>query len=193
MRANSLSRTMLPVMLAALIGLPAFGAGRDQANRWQNVIVGRQTARTPEGSPAHVRRGGGLKLDVAPDLSTFDAVREAEPGDATPTGPFYVAGSIYPPGTLDPDGAVPEGAAPIGTFRCWGWLFDGSAGLAVVSQAFELDGAGEIQVQGVEDDRRAVTGGTGRFRNVRGEGRFEVLNPENLAFRAVFHLVGAGE
>jgi hypothetical protein len=39
-----------------------------------------------------------------------------------------------------------------------------------VSQEFDIDGRGKIQVQGVEDDGpRAVVGGTGEFRNVRGE------------------------
>ncbi len=39
-----------------------------------------------------------------------------------------------------------------------------------MSQEFNLDGRGKIQVQGVEDGGpRAVTGGTGDFRDVRGE------------------------
>lgn len=132
-----------------------------------------------------------LTLEVAPDLSTFDTVREVAPGDVTPTGPFYIEGLIFPTGTLNPDGTVPPGATPIGTFRCWGWIFDGSTfpPVAVVSQEFKIDGQGDIQVQGLEGDRRAVTGGTGDFKNVRGEGNFELLNPTvNLSFRVTFSL-----
>ena len=79
---------------------------------------------------------------------------------------FYVRGNIC-------QELVPVGTCnSIGTFHCWGWLFDASdaASSAVVAQEFNLDGRGKIQVQGVEDGGpRAVTGGTGDFRNVRGE------------------------
>ena len=93
-----------------------------------------------------------LELRVKLDLSSFDVAM----GDFVGIGgAFYVTGSICkelgPVGTCD----------PIGTFHCWGWLFDASdeASSAVVSQEFNLDGRGKIQVQGVEDEGpRAVTG-----------------------------------
>jgi hypothetical protein len=44
------------------------------------------------GSPAAATEGGTLTLDVAPDLSTFDAVRSPAPGEPFPTGPFYIQG-----------------------------------------------------------------------------------------------------
>jgi hypothetical protein len=129
---------------------------------------------------------GALTFEVAPDLSTFDAMREPAGEDPFPTGPFHLQGRIFPQGTLNPDGTIPEGATSIGIFRCWGWIFDGSTGTAVVSQAFDIDGRGEIQVQGVEDLSRAVIGGTGEFSNVRGEGNFEFINPDNFSFRVTF-------
>ena len=98
---------------------------------------------------------------------------------ATPNGgPFYIPGDIFDPDTGD----------LIGKFHCWGWFFDGGA---VVSQEWELFGRGKIQVQGVEDDGpRAVTGGTGDFRNVRGE-----ITGADLSafpdFTATFKLIGA--
>ncbi len=65
---------------------------------------------------------------------------------------------------------------------------------AVVSQEYDLDGRGKIQVQGVEDEGpRAVTGGTGDFRNVRGEATGFDLS-DLLAggeFIATFKLTGA--
>ncbi|MFV2008202.1 MAG: hypothetical protein ACC667_12205, partial [Longimicrobiales bacterium] len=57
------------------------------------------------------------------------------PGGPFPTGPFYVEGPIFPNGTLDATGD-PGGAASTGTFRCWGWIINGS-GIAAVSQAYE--------------------------------------------------------
>ncbi len=98
---------------------------------------------------------GNLVLRVVADTSPagLDIV------PSTNGGPFYIPGDIFDPDTGD----------LIGEFHCWGFFFDGFA-LAVVSQEFELFGRGKIQVQGVEDEGpRAVTGGTGEFRNVRGE------------------------
>lgn len=148
------------------------------------VILGKRV-------PADVAESGQedtmLTIEVAPDLSTFDTVRDVAEGDVVPTGPFYIQGPIFPEGTLDAEGD-PGGATPIGTFRCWGWQFDGSEfpPVGVVSQTYEIDDRGEIQVQGLEDGSRAVTGGTGEFGNVRGEGNFEFINPDNLSFRATF-------
>lgn len=90
--------------------------------------------------------------------------------DQTPNGvfkggaAFYVSGDICKELDLGDDDCT-----PIGKFHCWGWLF-GQDQPAVVSQEFDLFGRGKIQVQGVEDaGPRAVVGGTGKFRNVRGE------------------------
>lgn len=106
---------------------------------------------------------GKLELRVKLDLSTFDVALGDFVGKG---GAFYVTGDICK--ELGPVGTCNS----IGTFQCWGWLFDAAdpASAAVVSQEFNLDGRGKIQVQGVEDEGpRAVTGGTGDFRNVRGE------------------------
>ena len=133
-------------------------------------------------SPAY---GGNLVLDVRADTSVFDAVF-TDPEITAGTGcQFYVPGVIYEAGTDN----------PIGTFHCWGWdvLCDGGIGGAavVVSQEFNLDGRGKIQVQGIEDGGpRAVTGGTGQFRNVRGEMTGADLSafPD---FTVTFKLIGA--
>lgn len=127
--------------------------------------------------------------EVAPDLSTFDPVRTPAGADPFPTGPFYVQGSIYEDGTLNADGTVPPSAVPEGPFRCWGWIFDGATGAAVVSQSFEFAGAGDLQVQGLEDGKRAVTGGTGDFKSARGSVKVTFINPANLSFCATFSLI----
>ncbi len=126
-------------------------------------------------SPAY---GGNLVLDVEADLAAFDAAF----GDIGTGCGFYVPGVIYEAGTSN----------AIGTFHCWGWdaLCDGATAV-VVSQEFNLDGRGKIQVQGVEDEGpRAVTGGTGQYRNVRGEMTGADLS-EFPNFTVTFKLIGA--
>lgn len=130
-----------------------------------------------------------LTVDVAPDTATFDTMREPVGDAPMPTGPFYIQGPIFPKGTLNPDGSIPEGASPIGLFHCWGWIFDGNAGEAVVSQLFAIDGRGEVQVQGreVSDVNRAITGGTGEFNGRRGVAHYKYLNlPDSFSFRVTF-------
>lgn len=138
-------------------------------------------------APAPTPAWGILRYDVAADLDTFDAMRDVAEGDVVPTGPFYLEGNIYPDGTLDADGMAPEDAEPIGTFRCWGWQYDGSAdGDAVVQQVYELDGLGEIHLQGRDSQPKAVIGGTGIFRDVSGVALRRDINIDNVTFHAVF-------
>ncbi len=143
--------------------------------RTRRIVVGVVlTALVVLASP--VNAGRNLVLDVEADLSAFDVA----PGG---TGcAFYVPGVIFEADTTN----------AIGTFHCWGWdvTCDGLS-VVVVSQEFNLDGRGKIQVQGVEDDGpRAVTGGTGDFRNVRGQMTGADLSafPD---FTVTFKLIGA--
>ena len=118
------------------------------------------------GAPGAALAKKELELRVEVNLSTFDAAASTLGGMGQV---FYVEGTICD--TL-------SGACnPAGIFRCWGWqtLSGAPANVNVVSQEFEIFGRGKLQVQGVEDNGpRAVTGGTGDFRNVRGEGDFDV-------------------
>ncbi len=128
-------------------------------------------------SPAYA---GKLVLDVEADNGAFDAAF-ADTGAGVGCA-FYIPGLIFEAGTSN----------QIGTFHCWGWdvACDGATAV-VVSQEFNLHGRGKIQVQGVEDEgARAVTGGTGEFRNVRGEmtGADLIKFPN---FTVTFKLIGA--
>ena len=131
-------------------------------------------------SPAY---GGTLVLDVEADTDAFDAAFADASAFTTGTGcQFYIPGEIFEAGTTN----------SIGTFHCWGWdvLCDGAT-TVVVSQEYDLDNRGKIQVQGIEDEGpRAVTGGTGEFRNVRGEMTGADLSgfPD---FTVTFKLIGA--
>ena len=78
----------------------------------------------------------------------------------------------------------------MGSFHCWGFFFEPEGAIGVVSQEYSLNDRGKIQVQGVEDEGpRAVTGGTGDFRNTRGQ-----MTGADLAsfpdFTVTFDLIG---
>ncbi len=117
------------------------------------------------------------------DFDQTDPATLGVKGDA-----FYVSGYICKELTLGAD------CTPIGKFHCWGWLVGPDQALTLVSQEFHLFDRGKIQVQGVEDDGpRAVVGGTGDFRNVRGEATgfdFSVFGTTG-EFIATFKLEGA--
>ena len=141
--------------------------------------------------PSGAGAGSSLSVDVAPDLDSFDAMREPAEGAMMPTGPFYIQGQIFPKRTLNADGSIPEGATAIGTFHCWGWTYDGVAGKGVVTQIFAIDGRGEVHVQGIEtfDLNRAIVGGTAEFGSAQGTAHYKYFNlPDSFAFRVTFGL-----
>ena len=124
-------------------------------------------------SPAYA---GTLVLDVEPDGDALSFVAGDNGG-----GQFFIPGVIFEAGTTN----------AVGTFLCWGWA--SADGPVLVSQEFDIDGCGKIQTQGVEDEgQRAVTGGTGRFRNVRGQVKESVFDPVEpfLNFTVTFKLIG---
>ncbi|MCH7869634.1 MAG: hypothetical protein IH881_18215 [Myxococcales bacterium] len=132
------------------------------------------------------RKGDGeLVLRVDTDgFTTFDQTDDGFAGGAA----FYVSGDICE--ELD----LLDDCTAIGTFHCWGWAIGPDQAATVVSQEYHLFGRGKIQVQGVEDEGpRAVTGGTGEFRNVRGEATGFDLSTflTNGDFIATFKLIGA--
>ena len=148
------------------------------------------------GSLAQAAGGRSLVVDVDVDLAGL----KQTVGDA---GAFDLRGEIFEPGEI--------GGDAIGSFACWGTLPDGAAAgrTPAVSQEYNLSGRGKIQVQGVESFKgltgfppfadaeepgiRAVVGGTGDFRGVRGDGEFEVLAFNQgaglLEFQARFNLI----
>ena len=105
------------------------------------------------------------KLVLLVDTHGFETFDAGAPGTEGGGFPFYVSGDICEEKTLT---GMPTECTPIGVFHCWGW--DDGTGFAVVAQEYDLFDKGKIQVQGVEDEgNRAVTGGTGKFRDVRGQ------------------------
>lgn len=143
---------------------------------------------------AEAKGGKSIVLDVdTKGFADFQAPADIVNG----TGPFYVSGDILRPGPMGP---------VIGKFHCWGFLAladpikgfqDGGIDpvVGVVNQEFDLDGRGKIIIAGVESDApRAVTGGTGHFRNARGQGNPDVVIFDfnnSGKFRIAFSLTGA--
>ncbi len=140
-------------------------------------------------------KDGKLELRVVVDLGgSFDsAIADSGIGRA-----FFVRGTICE------DLAPLTSCVSIGTFLCWGWQtdpldVDARPQVSVVSQEFNIFDRGKIQTQGAEafgpDSERAVVGGTGDFRNVRGEvtGAVFTLPPPGptAEFIATFKLIGA--
>ncbi len=111
-------------------------------------------------------QAGTFILEVDVDGATFDA-------PAGVPGPFNVEGTV-------------EGG---GTFQCWGWVFeDGET--TNVSQVYNIEGRGAIMTQGgPEGFPLAVVGGTGDFRNVRGEA-VQVFTGDGFNFIITFNLKG---
>ena len=113
-----------------------------------------------------------LTVILVPDGGTFDIV--ASPGGG---GPFYIGGTLF---DLD-TGAV------LGDFQCWGWFF--TADRRMVTQEYNLGDRGTIIVAGEELlNPLAILGGTGDFKNARGQMDVEFTAEDLLVH---FDLIGA--
>jgi len=105
---------------------------------------------------------GEFTLRIMVDDTTFDTTGSGLGGAGF--GAFHVQGDIC----KDPTG-VGACMVIIGEYHCWGWIPPNGVGL--VLQEYNLFDRGKIQLQGIEDGPgpRAVVGGTGDFREVRGQ------------------------
>jgi hypothetical protein len=130
-----------------------------------------------------------LVYEVAPNVETIGRVNAPAPGEPFPTGPFFIDGGIFRKGTISQFGFLPAGAPPLGTYRAWGWLFDGKAFGAVMHEIYLITGRGEIHAQGHWGTSvRLVLGGTGRLTKVRRTAGAQLINPANQSFRVTFTL-----
>ena len=132
------------------------------------------------GGVAKADQEGGQTLRLG--IDTTDSEFSPDTLNANGDANFYIDGEIVDPDTHE----------HMGFFRCWGQVRFEDEGFAftVVSQEYRIDGRGAIQVQGLElgAESIAVIGGTGDFRNARGEG---VFGDFELGFSMEFHLIGA--
>jgi hypothetical protein len=127
-----------------------------------------------------------LSVDVAWDGTTFKI---------SPAGDFTVEGYMYPSGTLNDTNGVAEGGGPefpdqlIGYWNGRGFFiiqlpeFPNLAAIANSTQTFDFDGEptqNMLITMGLEmgDNRtnhRSLSGGTGKYRHVRGEHQQTIL------------------
>ena len=132
-----------------------------------------------------------IEVDIVenPRKFSFDETPVFDDGSPAYGGEFITQGFIYPKGTLEMgDGVDAEGNPQfpdlvIGTWFCRGWHVGNGARtetgpVVVTHQIFnfgEKFGAKTITTDGVEladigePVKRAITGGTGRFRRAKGE------------------------
>jgi hypothetical protein len=107
------------------------------------------------------------------------------------TGPFTVAGTIYPVGAVRPDGTVVAGADSVGDSRAHGWIYDAARGRGVATMVLSTD-EGDVVLTGVagggREDRWSVTGGTERFRGAGGDATVWWYNRDVGAFRITLHI-----
>lgn len=130
-----------------------------------------------------------FKLDLVIDLASGDAARQAAAGStAPPSGPFYVTGRFYKEADVNRDGTLRSGAVQLGTYRSWGWGYNPVTGEALATHEFDWFGRGKILAAGTTDISVPVTGGTGEFKQVRGEVRADIMSATAGAYRLEFEL-----
>ena len=143
------------------------------------LVVAVVNASAGHGKGRHMGKGGAL---VVVERATTDAVTN---GDATKD----VAGNIL---TFANEVFDKTNTRKIGTDQ-------GSCVRIVVGKTWECSWttflpAGQITVQGPFFDTGnsvlSITGGTGAYRNVRGEMELRYRNPTGTEFDFVFHLIG---
>ena len=132
-----------------------------------------------------------FKIDLIIDSNTADSVREDSIGGRTaPTGPYYVTGRFYEENDVNNDGTVRSGAQQLGVYRAWGWGYGAVARETLTTREYDWFGKGKLLVAGTSERSTPVTGGTGFFKQVRGEERTAIVNLNAGAYRVEFELEG---
>jgi hypothetical protein len=130
-----------------------------------------------------------FKLDLVIDLASGDAARQAAAGSTVPpSGPFYVTGRFYKEGDVNRDGSLRSGAMQLGVYRSWGWGYNPVTGEALSMHEFDWFGKGKLLAAGTTDTSVPVTGGTGDYKQVRGEVRADIMSASAGAYRLEFEL-----
>jgi hypothetical protein len=133
----------------------------------------------------------GLAFDVAEDFTrfVFDENIVHAGGEPAYGGTFITQGYIYPAGTLDGTNGVLADGSPefpdlvLGEWTCQGWFVGNgmsteSGPVAITTQIFQFGeeyGGETVVTTGYEPSellvpvKRAITGGTGQYLDVRGE------------------------
>ena len=184
-------RTLLLMALCAMIAVAILAASDAPATYGQTA----SPAAEPAGAPVASVTGedGTLRFDVAEDATRFVFAEQPVHDDGLPAygNPFVTQGYIYPEGTLDgTNGVLPDGSPEfpdlvLGEWTCRGWFIGDGAhtttGQWVVTTQIYSFADAILVSDGTEiadidvPAARAITGGTGPYASVTGEGQQVLL------------------
>jgi len=171
---------LILAVLAGPAALPAQSYGYDGPESIEEA--------RPNPAPSMRMRSFDLAEDAAQKF-VFDEGPVSEDGLPKYGNAFVTGGYIYPAGTLDatngvnPDGSPEFPAMVMGTWYCKGYFIadftpESQGPLVLTTQVFDFGdepGRMTMTTEGLEsatvgeEIKRAITGGTGRYRNVRGQ------------------------
>jgi hypothetical protein len=101
-----------------------------------------------------------------------------------------VTGRFYKENDVNRDGTLRTGAQQLGIYRSWGWGYNPVTGESLSTHELEWFGKGKLILAGTTEMSIPVTGGTGDFKQVKGEARAEIMNASVGAYRLEFEIQG---
>lgn len=179
------------VALCAMIAVAIISTSGVSATYAQTASPTAEPAGAPVASVAG--EDGTLRFEVAEDATRFVFAEQPVHDDGLPAygNPFVTQGYIYPEGTLDgTNGVLPDGSPEfpdliLGEWTCRGWFIGDGAHTTtgqwvVTTQVYSFADAILItdgtEVADIDvPAERAITGGTGPYASVSGEGEQVLL------------------
>ena len=184
-------RTLSLVTLYVMVAIAIIGIAGAPATSGQTASPAAETATAPIASVTG--DDGVLRFDVAEDATRFVFAEQPVHDDGLPAygNAFVTQGYIYPDGTLDgTNGVLPDGSPEfpdqvLGEWTCRGWFIGDGAhtttgAWVITTQVYSFADA-IIVTDGTEvadldvPSARAITGGTGPYASVAGEGEQVLL------------------
>jgi hypothetical protein len=128
-------------------------------------------------------------LSVSQTASDF--IRQPSTPNQFVNGPAYFTGSLWDPRDVGTDGTPAAGAMQKGSFRAFAWIYVAGTPIPqfVGVHTYDFFGLGQVIASGVTDNSVAVTGGTGTFRDARGEIRVASANSAGTLIALEFDLL----
>jgi hypothetical protein len=129
------------------------------------------------------------EYDIKVAADAVETVRERASGAAIATGPFYMTGAVYENGNIGSDGALKSGSVQRGTYRSYGWIYDGRTGAGIATHYVDIVGVGTITgIGGIGGGAASLVGGTGQFKSAQGQAIVTGINVGQGAWHVQFQL-----